>query len=167
MISKRILLAATTAAGFLGALAVPALAQDKPFDGVQLSVLMEGHPTTDAIQKMLPDFKAATGIDVALEIVPEQDITAKILLEFSAKSGRYDVIENNIIYIPGLVASKFIVPLDEALAKEPRFFDKADFVPGYFNTNVLNGKVYGCRSTAKVPFDVPERHLPGIRAFRA
>jgi len=143
MINRRILLTATAAAGLLGTLAVPALAQSKPFDGIQLSVLMEGHPTTDAIQKMLPDFKAATGIDVALEIVPEQDITAKILLEFSAKSGCYDVVENNIIYIPGLVASKFIVPLDEALAKDPRYFDKADFVPGYFNTNVLDGKVYG------------------------
>ncbi|WP_442916068.1 ABC transporter substrate-binding protein [Lichenihabitans sp. Uapishka_5] len=122
---------------------MPARAETKPFDGVQLSVLMEGHPTTDAIQKMLPEFKAATGIDVALEVVPEQDITAKILLEFSSKSGRYDVVQNNIIYIPGLLASKSIVPLDETLAKHTNYFDKADFVPGYFNTNVVDGKTYG------------------------
>jgi len=143
MITRRNLLAATAAAGLFAAAALPADAQTKPFDGVQLSVLMEGHPTTDALQKMLPEFKAATGIDVALEVVPEQDITAKILLEFSSKSGRYDVVENNIIYIPGLLASKSIVPLDDSLAKHASYFDKADFVPGYFNTNVVDGKVYG------------------------
>ena len=143
MITRRNLLAATAAAGLFAAAALPADAQTKPFDGVQLSVLMEGHPTTDALQKMLPEFKAATGIDVALEVVPEQDITAKILLEFSSKSGRYDVVENNIIYIPGLLASKSIVPLDDSLAKHASYFDKADFVPGYFNTNVVGGKVYG------------------------
>ncbi len=143
MISRRSLLAATALAGLLGSLATPSVAQDKPFAGVQLSVLMEGHPTSNAIQKMLPDFKAATGIDVALEIVPEQDITAKILLEFSSKSGRYDVVETNIIYVPGFVSSGFIVPLDKSLAKHADYFDKADFVPGYFNTNVVDGKTYG------------------------
>ncbi|MBB3937089.1 ABC transporter substrate-binding protein [Aureimonas phyllosphaerae] len=143
MINRRNLLAATAAVGMLAAFPEASVAQDKPFDGVQLSVLMEGHPTTDAIGKMLPEFTEATGIDVALEVVPEQDITAKTLLEFSSRSGRYDVVQNNIIYVPGFVASKYIVPMDETLAKYPQYFDKADFVPGYFNTNVVDGKTYG------------------------
>lgn len=143
MLNRRALLAATVAAAALYGLSGPAIAQDKPFDGVQLSVLMEGHPTTDAIQKMLPEFKAQTGIDVVLEVVPEQDITAKMLLELSSKSGRYDVVENNIIYVPGFSNAGYIVPLGDLLAKYPQYFDKADFVPGYFNTNVLDGKLYG------------------------
>ena len=87
MLNRRAFLAATATAAVLCGVTAPAIAKDKPFDGVQLSVLMEGHPTTDAIQKMLPDFKAKTGIDVALEVVPEQDITAKMLLELSSKCG--------------------------------------------------------------------------------
>lgn len=142
MLNRRNLLMLGVATAAL-ATALPALAQDKPFDGVQLSVLLEGHPTTDAIQKLLPAFKQATGIDVALEVVPEQDITAKELLEFSSKSGRYDVVQNNIIYLPGFVKSGYVVPLDDFLAKHKENFDKADFVPGYFNTNVVDGKVYG------------------------
>jgi ABC-type glycerol-3-phosphate transport system substrate-binding protein len=104
---------------------------------------MEGHPTTDALQKMLPDFTELTGIDVALEVVPEADITAKMLLEFSSGSGRYDVVQNNIIYVPGFVSAGYIVPLDDHLAATPEYFDRADFVPGYFDTNVLDGKIYG------------------------
>lgn len=132
-----------TAGAITIAAALPAIAQDKPYEGVQLSVLMEGHPTTDAIQKMLPDFTELTGIDVALEVVPESDITAKMLLEFSAGSGRYDVVQNSIIYIPGFVGSGYIVPLDEFLSATPDHFERADFVPGYFDTNVLDGKIYG------------------------
>jgi len=143
MFSRRVFMVTTTAAAVLTAIAGQAFAQGKPFDGVQLSVLMEGHPTTDAIQKLLPEFKELTGIDVALEVVPEQDITAKMLLELSSKSGRYDVVQNNIIYIPGFVKNGYIVPLDENLAKHKEQFDQADFVKGYFDTNVVDGKIYG------------------------
>jgi len=125
--------------------AMPALAQDaaKPYAGTHLAVLMEGHPTTDGIQALLPEFTAATGIEVELEVVPESDITAKMLLEFSSGSGRYDVVQNNIIFVPGFVKAGYISPLDDLAAAAPQYLDKADFVPGYLNTNVLDGKLYG------------------------
>lgn len=125
--------------------ALPAFAQDaaKPYAGTRLAVLMEGHPTTDGIQALLPEFTAATGIEVELEVVPESDITAKMLLEFSSGSGRYDVVQNNIIFVPGFVEAGYIEPLDDLAAAAPDYLDKADFVPGYLNTNVLDGQLYG------------------------
>ncbi|WP_439617719.1 ABC transporter substrate-binding protein [Shinella sp.] len=125
--------------------AVPAFAQDadQPYKGTRLAVLMEGHPTTEGIQALLPEFTAATGIEVELEVVPESDITAKMLLEFSSGSGRYDVVQNNIIYIPGFLKAGYIAPLDELAGKFPANYDKADFVPGYLNTNIVDGKLYG------------------------
>jgi multiple sugar transport system substrate-binding protein len=125
--------------------AVSAFAQDadQPYKGTRLAVLMEGHPTTDGIQALLPEFTAATGIEVELEVVPESDITAKMLLEFSSGSGRYDVVQNNIIYIPGFLKAGYIAPLDDLAGKFPANFDKADFVPGYLNTNIVDGKLYG------------------------
>jgi multiple sugar transport system substrate-binding protein/sorbitol/mannitol transport system substrate-binding protein len=124
---------------------MPAFAQDaaKPYAGTRVAVLMEGHPTTDGIQALLPEFTAATGIEVELEVVPESDITAKMLLEFSSGSGRYDVVQNNIIFVPGFVKAGYIEPLDDLAAAAPQYLDKADFVPGYLNTNVLDGKLYG------------------------
>ena len=125
--------------------ALPAFAQDaaKPYAGTRLAVLMEGHPTTDGIQALLPEFTEATGIEVELEVVPESDITAKMLLEFSSGSGRYDVVQNNIIFVPGFVEAGYIEPLDDLAAAAPEYLDKADFVPGYLNTNVLDDKLYG------------------------
>ncbi len=143
MLNRRTFLAANAATAILSTDAARAAQQGKPFDGVQLSVLMEGHPTTDAIQRMLPAFKTLTGIDVALEVVPEQDISAKILLELSSKSGRYDVVQDNIIYVPVFAKNGYIIPLDDKLGNYPNYFDKADFVPGYFNTVLHSGKIYG------------------------
>ncbi len=135
-----------TAAGALAAVTAwtgVAIAHDKPFAGQRLSVLMVGHPTTDAVRKALPDFTAATGIDVDLEVVPEADSVSKMMLEFSAGSGRYDVVEANSINIKGFVGSNYVVPLDDLAAKHGEFFDKADFVPSYLKPNVVDGKLYG------------------------
>jgi multiple sugar transport system substrate-binding protein/sorbitol/mannitol transport system substrate-binding protein len=140
---RRSLIAFTAALAATAAMPVFAQDTDKPFAGTRLAVLMEGHPTTDGIQALLPEFTAATGIEVELEVVPESDITAKMLLEFSSGSGRYDVVQNNIIFVPGFVEAGYIEPLDDLEAQNPNFIDRADFVPGYLNTNILDGKLYG------------------------
>lgn len=132
---------AIAATGVIGQSLTARAAQ--PYAGQRVSVLLEGHPTSDAIQKLLPEFKELTGIDVELEIIPEQDITAKMLLEFSSKSGRYDIVQNNIIYIKGFADAGYIVPLDDLLKANPDHYDKADFVPGYIDTAKSDGKLYG------------------------
>lgn len=140
---RRHLLALTIALS--ASAAFPAFAQDagKPYAGTSLSVLMEGHPTTDGIQALIPEFTEQTGIEVNLEVIPESDITAKELLEFSSASGRYDVVQNNIIFIPGFVKAGYIEPLDALASQFPENYDKSDFVTGYLNTNIIDGKLYG------------------------
>lgn len=141
--NRRQFVALTLALATSGAMPIFAQAADQPYKGTRLAVLMEGHPTTDGIQALLPEFTKETGIEVELEVVPESDITAKMLLEFSSGSGRYDVVQNNIIFIPGFVKAGYISPLNESATKFPTNYDKADFVPGYLNTNIVDGKLYG------------------------
>lgn len=141
--NRRQFVALTLALATSVAMPIFAHAADQPYKGTRLAVLMEGHPTTDGIQALLPEFTKETGIEVELEIIPESDITAKMLLEFSSGSGRYDIVQNNIIFIPGFVKAGYIAPLDESAAKFPANYDKADFVPGYLNTNLVDGKLYG------------------------
>lgn len=138
---RRILIALATA--LAASVAVPAIAQDKPYAGTRLSVLMEGHPTTDGIQALLPEFTAETGIEVELEIVPESDVSPKILLEFSSGSGRYDVVQNNIIFVPGYVQAGYVEPLDQLANEHGQYYDRSDFVPGYLGPNVVDNALYG------------------------
>ena len=141
--NRRRFVALTLALATSAAMPTFAQAADQPYKGTRLAVLMEGHPTTDGIQALLPEFTKETGIEVELEVVPESDITAKMLLEFSSSSGRYDVVQNNIIFTPGFVKAGYIASLDEAAGKFPANYDKSDFVPGYLNTNIVDGKLYG------------------------
>lgn len=138
---RRILLA--LAAALAASVAVPAIAQDKPFAGSRLSVLMVGHPTSDAIQQMLPDFTELTGIEVDLEIIPEADAMSKMLLEFSSGSGRYDIVENSTNMLAGFIDAGYVVPLDDLANQYGQFIDRGDFVPTYLEANMVDGKLYG------------------------
>ncbi len=53
-----------------GATQSPVGATSKPYAGQTITVLMEQHPSTDAIQKQLGSFENATGIKVNLNPVP-------------------------------------------------------------------------------------------------
>lgn len=139
---RRILLGLAMSSVAAVALA-PAMAQDRPFAGQRLSVLMVGHPTSDAINQMLPDFTALTGIEVDLEIIPEADAMSKMLLEFSSGSGRYDIVENSTNMLSGFVNAGYVVPLDGFANEYGQFIDKGDFVPTYLQTNTIDGKLYG------------------------
>ena len=47
-----------------------------------------GHTAATAAKDKLAEFEAATGIQVELVEIPEQDLTQKLLLEFSGQTGR-------------------------------------------------------------------------------
>ena len=80
---------------------------------------------------------------MALEVVPEQDITAKMLWSCHPSPAATMSSRTTSSTFRAFVKNGYIVPLDENLAKHNEQFDQADFVPGYFNTNVVDGKVYG------------------------
>ncbi|RLQ85295.1 ABC transporter substrate-binding protein [Notoacmeibacter ruber] len=120
-----------------------AVAQDKPYEGTTITVLLEGHPSTEAIIEMLPQFEEETGIKVEPETVPYSDLTSRALLEFSTGSGRYDVVMDDWVKAIGYANAGFIAPLDEFMASETRFFDRSDFVPAYLDTMSYEGAQYG------------------------
>ena len=68
---------------------------NRPYAGVTLNALMEGHPTTDALRQMLPRFERETGIRVNMEVIPYSDMTAKSYLVLSQESDEYDVYFND------------------------------------------------------------------------
>lgn len=131
-------------AGNAGASGSPADG-NMPYKGQSISVLLEGHSTSNAIQKMLPEFEEKTGIKVNLEIVPYSDLTSKALINFSSRSGRYDVVMDDIVHGYGYVDAGYVEPLDSFASNAAinKDFDQADFVPQYLNAMKIDGKMYG------------------------
>lgn len=118
---------------------------DMPYKGQEISVLLEGHSTSNAIQKILPDFEKKTGIKVNLEIVPYSDLTSKALINFSSRSGRYDIVMDDIVHGYGYVNAGYVEPLDAfaSNASINKDYDQADFVPEYLNAMKIEDKLYG------------------------
>ena len=118
----------------------------KPFKGVELNCLMEGHPTTEAIQQLLPEFEEETGIKVNIEVLPFEEMTAKAHLTLSAKSSEYDVYMDHWGQGVGWATNGQIEELtpfmnNEALSAP--YFDKDDYVAPFFKDAQLNGGQYG------------------------
>lgn len=118
-------------------------AQDQPYAGQTITVLLEGHPASDAIQRMIPAFTEATGIKVNAEIVPYNDLTSKALLEFSTQSGRYDIVMDDWVHGVGYASAGYITPIKELAESLPTYYDAADFVPKYLSTLSYEDQLYG------------------------
>lgn len=68
-----------------------ALASEQPYKGTTLRVLLSNHPWTNAILPLIPEFEAATGIQVNVETYFEDQLTQKLLVEFASGTSTIDV----------------------------------------------------------------------------
>ncbi len=118
---------------------------DKPYDGVEINVLCEGHASSNALEALKGEFEEETGITVNLEIIPYEELPQKVLLSFSQKSDAYDMIMNDSLSLQGYIDNDYIACLDDYIANDDlnQYYDKADFVEAYENNMESDGKVYG------------------------
>ena len=130
----------------LGSMAVgtviPAYAsEEKPYDGETIRVIMQAHTTTDSIQELLPQFEEMTGIDVELEVMPQEEMFDKTQIALAAGSSDYDVIMFDLMYTAQFADAGWIEELGPYVEKTG--YDIDDFMPGYLNSLSYQGKLYG------------------------
>jgi len=109
-----------------------------------ISVLMVNNPQMVDLQQLTADhFTAETGIKVNYTVLPENDVRDKISQEFSSQAGQYDVATLSNFEIPIYARSRWIAPLDEFIANDPKF-DQGDILkPMVTSLSGDDGKVYG------------------------
>ncbi len=79
----------------------------RQFPKTKLNVMMLDGPDTQALKKLLPDFTAATGIEVQFAVFPYQELYQTICE--MGNSGLYDVIRMDIVWLSAL-AKQMLVP---------------------------------------------------------
>lgn len=126
------------------------------FGGTEITVAMATHPSTEAFQKMTPDFEKLTGIKVKWDVMEEIYLHDKLLTEHAAGTGRYDVLMMDVTWIGEFAKKRVVEPLDKYLvdkAATPAWYDYADFVPAYSRgLGMFEGKVYGLPSAGESAF---------------
>jgi ABC-type glycerol-3-phosphate transport system substrate-binding protein len=117
------------------------------YSGTTITCAFCPHPTTDAMQAMVDEFTALTGIKVRWDIIEEGYLRQKLLLEHEARTGVYDVLLidafNMAEYAPSGVAVD-LKPFLENQALTPGWFDYQDILPAYREgIGMYQGTIYG------------------------
>lgn len=109
-----------------------------------INVLMVNNPQMLDLQKLTAEhFTKQTGIRVNYTAMPENDVRAKIIQEFSWQAGQYDVASLSNYEIPFFAENGWLAPLDDTVATDPEF-DQQDILPAYTQSLTgTDGHLYG------------------------
>jgi ABC-type glycerol-3-phosphate transport system substrate-binding protein len=104
------------------------------FKGTTIDVLLSRHPWQEAIEPLVPDFEALTGITVRMTKLPEQQFITKVSADLTAGSFAFDAFMSQYYDAPKFQAEKWTAPLDgflkDAKLTDPAWYDWQDFFPG-------------------------------------
>jgi multiple sugar transport system substrate-binding protein len=136
--------AATTAAA--GGTTQAAASALRAYAGTKLRFIRHSAADADWMKAQLPAFKEATGIDVTLELVPYADMHNKLVVEFAAGSGTYDLTTLPDFWLAEFDQGNWLKPLD-AYTTDPKFgpdaFNLKDIPESLLGSNRINGKLLG------------------------
>jgi multiple sugar transport system substrate-binding protein len=109
------------------------VASEKPFEGTELTILLEAVPDTDYVKELAPKFEELTGIKVNFEVLTYVAMYEKLITQLTAGEGNgaYDVIVVDKQWVGGFVGADWLTPLDEYIAKDS--FDTSVYIPAMFD----------------------------------
>jgi multiple sugar transport system substrate-binding protein len=142
---RRRLLQAAAAAG--GVLAFPAIAQSKPFNGLKLRGAAYQHGFFNHLRKYIPEFEAATGMTVDLQLSAFPVYNQQADLELSSGGSAWDFCNVTFILAARWVAAGLLANLDDFTNDRkltPANWNPSDFVKGaQVPYTGKDGKTYG------------------------
>lgn len=107
-----------------------------------INILMEAVPDTNFVVELLPEFEAATGIRVNVEIVNYADMREKLIPQLLSRRGSYDVIVVDNYWVGEFTQAGWLEDLGPYLARTPDF-DTSVYLPSMFNmVGQVDGTVY-------------------------
>ncbi len=124
----------------------------------EITVALFQAPASESLIRLIPEFEKENGIKVNYEILPYADLKAKVEQQFFAKSGNYDVIMADCIWIPSFSERKFLGEVDTSVWKNGEY-DFDDLLPAlddYLGRYPKGGQRYG------VPF-MSNTHMMAYR----
>lgn len=119
----------------------------RQFEGQEIRFLMNRHPFTDFIEPLVPEFEELTGIDVTLEVFPEDQFRQRRLLEASSGEPTLD----GYMIMPGQVGAQYLgadwVRFIDDFVADPSLtmpdLDLEDFYNGALSTFQAEEGLYG------------------------
>ena len=120
----------------------------KRYKGQTVVAGFETLPYYKFVQSIIGEFEALTGMKVLMDIIPEQQMRQKKVIELESRSGSLDVIGMAMHVEKTLIdEANWYVPLDDFIRNPsltPPDFNWPDFYPGSVNwVTSKGGKIMG------------------------
>lgn len=113
----------------------------KAQEGTTINILMESVPDTELVQQLIPEFTEQTGIEVNIEVLTYTAIHERLLPQFVADQGAYDVVVVDKQWVGEFVGADWLLPLDDYIAASG--FDTSVYIPSMFELlGSVNGTTY-------------------------
>ena len=137
-------------------------AGDKEGEKVQLVISRWAGSHADDQAAMLGEFEKATGIHVRMDAIDYGQLRQKQMLNMGGKTGAYDLIFAQEVWIPEYASSGYLRPLndyvsDSALAGKD--FDFSDFEQSLIQSDTIDGKLYGLPTFVQTPLVVFDKDV--------
>ena len=113
-----------------------------------ITVITYAGPESDILEKGLyTAFEEETGINVKVEVYDETTLREKMILDFEAGTGTYDVVRVQFWHIPEYISMGWLEPLNEYIATKPNpeWLDLTQ-IPG-LDALTHDGKIYALTDT--------------------
>lgn len=122
-------------------------------DGTTITVAGATHASIDAYQDMTSEFTRLTGIKVRWDTMNELQLRDKLMLDFAAGTGTYDVVMVDCVWVGEFAEKGVVIPLDEYLENStytPEWYDYEDMIPAYREGLAKwDGRTYGVVSAGQ------------------
>ena len=120
-------------------------AQDQPYKGTTINVAMVAESKPDALKKEVAEFEQKTGIKVNFDILPYPTLQEKQLTAMTQKSGAYDVVHADCVWMGQYAGQGWLAPVTDMLkATDPKVVQVEDFHPRVMEEQSMwDGTLYG------------------------
>lgn len=129
---------------------------------VELVISRWAGPHADDQAVILKQFEKETGIRVRMDAIDYSQLRQKQTLNLSGKTGAYDLVWVQEVWLPEYVSSGYLHPLDDFVKDEAlsgKNFDFQDFNPNLIKINTIDGKLYALPTFVQTPLMVYNKDL--------
>lgn len=120
------------------------MANEQPYKGTTLRVVLSNHPWSDAIRPLIPEFEAATGIKVNAESYFEDQLSQKLLVEFASGTSTIDVfMQRPLQEAKQFQKNGWYADLTSFAANAKGDWDLGDFFPSAMLAETVDGALTG------------------------
>lgn len=114
------------------------VAQERPHDGAEVNVGALARAISDALMPFLDDFEAETGISVRIEQNAFDALYDRMMLEFAAGTGYFDIVYLSPGFMAELIEVDYVMPLNDFFEEYEVDLDR--FLPAAVEINRYGGE---------------------------